>query len=99
MKSSKNDHNFLLESLINELANEISDKVISTIEMHLENNLAKNLNGQKLLLTTEELADELSVSKSTIRKLRDEGLPEIKFGKNVRFDKKQVYNYLSNLKF
>lgn len=49
----------------------------------------------KKLLTVEELARFLNCSQGLIHKLKDNrGLPFLKIGASVRFDKEEVLNYL-----
>lgn len=46
------------------------------------------------ILTIDELAEYLKVSRVTINRLRDRGLPWFKVGKNVRFKKNEVLKWL-----
>jgi len=92
--SSKNDINGLVKLLVNALANEVSELFISTIEEHLENKVLNASKNQKLLIDSDELAELLSVSKSTIIKLRKQGLPTIKIGDAVRFEPEVAMQFL-----
>jgi excisionase family DNA binding protein len=94
----KNDINSLLRLLINEVATQVSERLISTVEEHLENKLANAPKSQKLLLDTDELASLLSLSKSTIIKLRKQGLPIVRIGDSVRFEPKEVMHFIINPK-
>ena len=94
--SSKKDVNSIMELLVTSLAREVSDRLISTVEEHLEKRLANAPKSQKLLIDSDELAEQLSVSKSTIIKLRKQGLPTIKIGDSIRFEPKDVMQFLSN---
>jgi len=46
------------------------------------------------LLTEKDLCEWLQVVRSTVWKWRQDGLPYIKVGKAVRFDKKEVLKWL-----
>lgn len=46
------------------------------------------------LLTTKELQDWLKVSRFTVHNWRSEGLPYLKIGRSVRFDKDAVKEWL-----
>jgi len=50
-----------------------------------------------IFVTIDELAFELHVSKSTIRRLVKKGLPHIKLGRLVRFKKDRVEAYLDRM--
>ena len=92
--SSKNDINSIMELLVTSLAREVSDRLISTVEEHLEKKLANAPKSQKLLIDSDELAEQLSVSKSTIIKLRKQGLPTIKIGDSIRFEPEDVMQFI-----
>jgi len=95
--SSKNDINSIMELLVNTLASEVSDRLLSTVEAHLENKLANAPKSQKLLYDSNGLAEQLSLSKSTIVNLRKQGMPIIRIGDSVRFDPKAVMRFINNL--
>lgn len=46
------------------------------------------------LLTVKELCEILKVSRQTLQNWRKEGMPSEKFGKLVRFNKDEVYQWL-----
>jgi len=46
------------------------------------------------MLTREDLAKEFKVHVNTIDKWRKNGMPEIKIGKNVRFDLQDVITWM-----
>lgn len=48
------------------------------------------------MLTREEIATEFKVHVNTIDKWRKNGMPEIKIGKNVRFDLVDVIKWLKD---
>lgn len=50
-----------------------------------------------LLITIDELAFELHVSKSTIHRLMKGGLPCVKLGRLVRFKQDKVSEYLDRM--
>lgn len=52
----------------------------------------------KELLTTEELCNALKITRQGVFKWRKEGLPYIKMGKLVRFDKEEVEKWLEDNK-
>lgn len=92
--NSKNVINSILNLLVSTLANEVSDRLMSTVEEHLHDKLASTPKSQKLLIDSDELAEQLSLSKSTIINLRKQGLPIIKIGDSVRFDPKVVMPFI-----
>ncbi|WP_339695875.1 helix-turn-helix domain-containing protein [uncultured Marixanthomonas sp.] len=96
MASSQDDTNSLMKLLIKEVAAEASKRLVSAVEQHLENKIANALKGQKLLVDSDELAKQLMVSKSTIVKLRKQGLPTIRIGDSVRFDPEDVLLFINN---
>lgn len=98
MITFKNNINSLLELLINQVATLVSERLIFTVEEYLQDKLASTPKNQKLLLDTDELALQLSVSKSTIVKLRKQGMPLKRIGDSVRFDPKEVMLFINNLK-
>lgn len=50
------------------------------------------------LLTKKEVSEFLKVTIRTIDRLRIEGLPSVKFGRNVRFNKKDVMEWVNKSK-
>jgi excisionase family DNA binding protein len=48
------------------------------------------------LMTTKELCDYLKLSRMTIERYRKAGLPYITIGKNIRFEKDKVLEWLKN---
>ena len=54
----------------------------------------------KTLLTEEQLAQKLNISKRTIQsdRQRGGGIPFIKIGRSVRYDENDVMRYLENRK-
>ncbi len=50
------------------------------------------------LITSEELQEIYSLSRSTIDRWRKEGMPCIKVGRNVRFDEIEVQKWISENK-
>lgn len=46
------------------------------------------------LITSKELQDMYSLSRSTIDRWRKEGMPSIKVGRNVRFDEDDVRTWI-----
>lgn len=85
----------LMQQLIDQVATQAAEQLISTLEEHLEIKIATALKGQKLLVDSDELASQLMVSKSTIVKLRKQGMPTIRIGDSVRFDPKAVMFFLN----
>jgi excisionase family DNA binding protein len=49
-------------------------------------------------MTIEEVAELLKVARSTVYKFKGMGLPFIKIGKTVRFEKDDVLNWISGHK-
>lgn len=47
-------------------------------------------------LTKEQLSQLLQITVRTIDRLREEGLPSLKIGKSVRFDKKEVLDWIKS---
>ena len=95
--SNSNDINSITQLLVNTLAREVADKLMSTVEEYLQEKLSSAPKSHKLLIDSSELAKPLMVSKSTIVKLRKEGLPTIYIGDSVRFDPKAVMQFLSEI--
>lgn len=50
-----------------------------------------------VFLTTQEVADLLKISKSSVIKLREKGLPSIKIFDSVRFKKIEVLKFIDRL--
>ena len=48
----------------------------------------------KQLVTTKYLCEALNVTPMTIYNWRKQGLPVVKFGRTVRFDEKEVLDWL-----
>lgn len=94
---SKNDINSLLELLINEVATEVSERLISTVEELLEDKFINAPKSPKLLIDSNELAELLSVSKSTIINLRKQGMPTIKIGDSIRFEPEAVMQFVKQI--
>ena len=92
--NSKNDINSLLELLVTQLAREVSERLMFTVEGYLQDKLASTPKSQKLLIDSDELAEQLSVSKSTIISLRKKGMPTVKIGNSVRFEPEAVMHFL-----
>ena len=46
------------------------------------------------LLTAEQLAERLQISRSTLSRLRSQGLPYVSIGKLVRFSQTQINEWL-----
>ena len=84
-----------MESLIQEISLEVSERIVFTVEEYLENKLANTPKSPKLLIDSDELAEQLSVSKSTIIKLRKQGLPTVYLGDSVRFEPKAVMHFIN----
>ena len=93
---NKNGINSALELLINEVATEVSRRLVSTVEEYHNDKLASIPKSPKLLIDSVELAKQLAVSKSTIIKLRKQGMPVIMIGDSVRFEPKAVMQYLKS---
>ena len=50
----------------------------------------------ELFLTSEQVCSKLQISKTTLHKLRDEGFPFVKLGKNiVRYKMSDIVHYLN----
>lgn len=96
--TAKNNINSLLESLIQEISLEVSERIVFTVEEYLKDKLASTPESQKLLIDSDEVAEQLSVSKSTIIKLRKQGLPTVYIGDSVRFEPKAVMQFIHKLK-
>lgn len=94
--TSKNEITSLTQLLIDKLATEAAGRLISAVEENLEKKIANALKGQKLLVDSDELASQLMVSKSTIVKLRKEGLPIIRLGDSVRFEPDAVMHFINS---
>lgn len=50
--------------------------------------------GDMKFLTVEDVAEMLQVTRTTIYNLKKQGLPFIKLGKNIRFDKEDVIDWV-----
>ena len=92
----KNDIISILELLIKELASQVSDRLLSTVEGHFANKYIDAPKSSTLLITTSELAKQLCVSVSTIVAMRKNGLPFFRIGDSIRFDSKEVMQYVIN---
>lgn len=58
----------------------------------------KEVNMDRELITMKELCQIYKLSRATINRWRDEGLPTIKVGKNVRFDKSKAIEWIERNK-
>ena len=100
MNLKPNDYNPLIDLIIDKVATKVAERLESTIMQSLERSLANTANGQKLLIDTKELADQLSVSPSTIRKLREQGMPTVLIGEAVRFEPEAIKLFINkNFKY
>jgi excisionase family DNA binding protein len=45
-------------------------------------------------LTVDDVSEMLQVTRSTVYNLKKRGLPYIKLGKNIRFDQKEVVDWI-----
>ena len=95
--SSQKNINSLLEALVNEIAKEVSERLMFAVEEQLENKFINAPKSQKLLIDSDELANQLSVSKSTIIKLRQQGMPTVYIGDSVRFEPMAAMHFINNL--
>jgi len=94
--TSKNEINSLIQLLIDRVTSDVAEKLISTVEKYIDIKVTNALKGQKLLVDSDELAKQLMVSKSTVVKLRKQGLPTLRIGDSVRFDPNAVISFLKN---
>ena len=93
---SQNNINSIMELLVNTLASEVADRLVFTVDEYLQEKLRNTPKSQKLLIDSDELAEQFSVSKSTIVNLRKQGMPIIRIGNAVRFDPKAVMQFITN---
>ncbi len=97
MSNNSDIINNSLNNLINQLASELSGRFIVHMEDYL--NKIEQRNPKKILITSKELSNLLSLSPSTIVKLRKDGMPSVKIGDAVRFDIEECKNWINqNLK-
>lgn len=91
--------NYHLTNLFSELENSISNKVENSIERALSKHDFSSPIASSSLLTTDELASHLKVSKSHINKLRKKhtNFPAIKIDGAVRFKISEVETFFHNL--
>ncbi len=47
-------------------------------------------------LTIEDVSEMLQVTRTTVYNLKKQGLPFIKLGKNIRFDQKEVIDWVKS---
>lgn len=95
MSFKPNDYNPFIDLIIDKVAAKVVERLESTIMQSLEGRLANTAKGQKLLIDTKELADQLSVSPSTIRKLREQGMPTVLIGDAVRFEPEAAIQFIN----
>ncbi|MCG2609986.1 helix-turn-helix domain-containing protein [Flavobacterium sp. SM15] len=90
---------YYLTNLFSELENSISNKVENSVERALSKHDFSSTSTNSSLLTTDELAKHLSVSKSHINKLRKKHktFPVIKIDGAVRFKISEVETFFHNL--
>lgn len=84
----------IIDQYISTIAHKIFKLNSELVENHLKHDQNINSLSSRLLVDTNELAKLLSVSKSTIVKLRKEGLPIIRIGDAVRFDIENVFQFI-----
>ena len=92
----ENEIDFHLKALCNlfkaQLSKEIENSITKAIKANL-NSFSNDPFADKLLATS-EVEKLLGLSKSTINKLKTEGMPFIKVGDSVRFCKSKVLDFI-----
>ena len=83
---------FHITQICSLIKDEFKDQIETAVK---ELSTAKaNAVSDDVFLTTQEVADLLKISKSTVIKLRGQGLPSIKIFDSVRFSKKAVLKFI-----
>ena len=83
----------LIEQLLLNERESLIEDIVSRVREELES--INSHSTSKVLVTTDELVEIFSISKSTIIKLRKQGMPFIQIGDAIRFDVIEVTNYLN----
>lgn len=76
-----------IENLIDFIANAVADRVIQKLKMHSQTD-------DEEILDVEGVCQLIGVTKYWVYKKVNEGLPYIKMGKYLRFNKKEVLNWI-----
>jgi excisionase family DNA binding protein len=53
---------------------------------------------EKKFLTAKEVAEMLGIAQSTVYKLKKQGLPYLKIGGSIKFDKKDLMEWIEKCK-
>ena len=96
----ENSLSFHIEQACKLLQEELKQRITAAITQAFEEkfkNAATSNSGDKLL-NIREVCELLGLSKSTIHKLKEEGLPFYKLGDSVRFSKQQVLAFIEHYK-
>lgn len=97
MEQFSNGNQDLFRLFIQQLAGEVVTALEPALREIIDDSLAKLPQGpDKLLYTTEEICELLSISKSTLFKLRKQGMPIVKIGDSVRFNLLEVEKFINN---
>ncbi len=90
----RNNQPLDFQSIWNFLTESISASTVEQLTPIIKDIVAEHLSQSKTLCDTNALCEELSLSKSTIIKLRKQGLPVIRIGESVRFNIQEVKQFL-----
>jgi excisionase family DNA binding protein len=96
----ENEIHFLVEKLCLLLKSEMDKQIQASVTKAIDEKL-KDIRGDTYsdgLLTTPELQNLLSLSKSSIEVLKKKKMPFYKIGDNVRFNKREVLEFIQKYK-
>lgn len=81
--------------LLDEQIKQIQILIADLIKNEIENRL-KNSNLESPYLNKQQACNYLGISNNTLDSWIKKGLPTIRIGKTVRFDKKEIHRWLQN---
>ena len=82
------------KELLNSLVEQISLSTSEKLQTFILESIVSIHENENSLISTELLCEKLSLSKSTIIKLRRDGMPYLRIGDSIRFELSEVKKYL-----
>lgn len=82
--------------LLDEQIKEIQNLISNLIEQEINNHLT-NLNISSPYLNKLQTCEYLNISNNTLDSWINKGLPSIRIGKTIRFDKNEIHKWINKL--